>query len=196
MKKILTDVDGVLLWWEPAFHKWMEVRAQHPLERQDTYNIHEMYPTLSQDEARYIMREFGNSSWMGFLEPLRDAQDGVYELQKLGYIFDVITSLSKDPYTARLRTMNLRNEFGETAFSEFIYLDTGQDKTETLMQYKDTGYYWIEDKPQNCDAGLKAGLQPIIIDHPYNRWYDNPLVFRVSTWAEIVDIVKNEKTCK
>lgn len=196
MKKILTDVDGCLLYWEEAFHEWMQVRAQHPLERRDTYYIEEMYPSLSQDEAQYFIREFGNSSWMGFLDPVRDAQQGVAKLVESGYVFDCITSLSKDPYTGKLRTMNLENCFGKEAFDQFVYLDTGEDKTEALSKYKGTGYYWIEDKPANCEVGLSQGLQPIIIDHPHNQGYENPNVFRVTNWSEIVDIIVNEKSCK
>lgn len=196
MKKILTDADGVLLWWEPAFHDWMKTRCPHPLEKRGTYSISEMYPALSTDKAEAIVREFGNSSRMGFLDPVRDAQQGVSELVKHGYTFDCITSLSTDPYTCALRKMNLRNLYGKDTFEEFVFLDTNASKTQALREYQDTGHYWIEDKPANCDSGLKCGLQPILIDHPYNQWYDNPNVFRVSTWAEIVEIVLNQKMCK
>ena len=193
MKKILTDCDGVLLYWEEAFHQWMQQRHQHPLERRDTYQIHEMYPSLAKDEAIFLLREFGNSSWMGFLDPVRDAVSGVNALVNHGYVFDCITSLSVDPCTTKLRTMNLNTVFGKGSFDQFIYLDTGADKTEVLKEYAGTNYYWIEDKPENCEVGLEFGLQPILVSHPHNQYYENSKVFRVETWAEIVDIVLKQK---
>ena len=193
MKKILTDVDGCLLYWEVAFHQWMEQHEQHPLDRIDTYNIHEMYPTLSRDQAIHTMKEFGNSSWMGFLDPLRDAKEGVARLVEHGYIFDIITSLSADPFTAKLRTMNLNDHFGAKSFNRYVYLAMGSTKDHVLKQYEGTGYYWVEDKPENAEAGLAFGLQPIIIDHPHNQWYSHPKIFRVTTWDEIADIVINNK---
>jgi len=193
MKKILTDVDGVCLWWEPAFHHWMARREQHPLDRQDTYNVHEMYPSMSQQEAVRTMREFCNSSWIGFLDPLRDAKTGIAALVAQGYTFDVITSLSTDPCTTQLRTMNLNNHFGIEAFDKYTYLPQGASKEKALAQYAGTGYYWLEDKIENAEAGLEFGLQPILIDHPYNRWYSHPKIFRVTTWAQVVDIILNDK---
>ena len=194
MKKILTDVDGCLLYWEEAFHRWMAQREQHPLDRRDTYYIHEMYPSMSQQQAVYTMTEFSNSSWIGFLDPLRDAVTGVSALVEQGYTFDIITSLSTDPNTTQLRTMNLATHFGASTFNQYAYLAQGASKEAALAPYAGTGYYWIEDKPENAEAGLEFGLQPILIDHPHNQWYDHPQIPRVQNWAEIADIILNSKT--
>jgi hypothetical protein len=193
MKKILTDVDGCLLYWEEAFHRWMAQREQHPLDRRDTYYIHEMYPSMSQQQAVYTMTEFSNSSWMGFLDPLRDAVTGVSALVEQGYTFDIITSLSTDPNTTQLRTMNLANHFGANTFNQYAYLAQGASKEAALAPYAGTGHYWIEDKPENAEAGLEFGLQPILIDHPHNQWYSHPKIFRVTTWEQVADIILNNK---
>jgi FMN phosphatase YigB (HAD superfamily) len=193
MKKILSDVDGVMLLWEPAFHRWMAQR-NHVLDAQDTRAIHQMYPALTRDEGYRMMTEFANSSWIGFLEPERDAKQGIAELVWQGYIFDVITSLGTDPYTTQLRTMNLNDQFGSASFDKYVYVEMGASKAAALAPYAGTGYYWIEDKPENAEAGLDLGLQPILIDHPHNQWYDHPQIFRVSTWKEVVDIILNSKT--
>jgi hypothetical protein len=193
MKKILSDVDGVMLWWEESFHQWMAQREDYLLDRRDTYYVHEMYPGMSQQEAVRTMREFSNSSRIGFLDPLRDAKAGIATLVEQGYTFDIITSLSIDLCTTQLRTMNLDNHFGASTFSRHVYLSQGASKEKALAPYADTGYYWLEDKPENAEAGLEFGLQPILIDHPYNRWYSHPKIFRVKTWAQVVDIILNDR---
>ena len=66
-----------------------------------------------------------------------------------GYVFHCITSLSKDENAQELRRMNLKKLFGKTAFDKFIFLDTGADKDEALLPYKDSGLWWIEDKIDN-----------------------------------------------
>lgn len=194
MLKILTDCDGVLLDWETSFHNWMLARNYNAV-RKDTYHINEMYK-VSREEGKKQVTEFNNSAWMVGLNSFRDAVSGVAELKKAGYTFDVITSLSKDPYAWYLRKLNLESHFGMNTVSDLICLDTGADKDDALAKYEGTGYWWIEDKPENCDTGLKFGLRPILIDHLHNRWYNNPNVIRVSNWAEIVGIILDERTSR
>jgi len=190
MKKILTDCDGVLLDWESAFHDWMVEKGYSKVVH-GTYNLAVAYD-LPTDSKHDIVREFNDSAWMCCLPVLRDADQGVAKLFDHGYRFDVITSLSLDPYAKKLRWMNLDTHLGSDAFDELICLDTGADKDDALAVYKDSGLWWIEDKPENCDAGLRAGLRPILIDHLHNRWYNNPDVIRVKDWAELVEVVLND----
>ena len=187
MKKILTDCDGVLLDWEVAFHKWMSAKGYNKVVH-GIYDLDVAY-NIPSHEKRNVVREFNESAWMGFLPVLRDALPGVARLVEAGYTFDVITSLSLDEKAKMLRISNLENIFGKNVFDEVICLDTGADKDEALSAYADSGLWWIEDKPENCDAGLKAGLRPILIDHAHNQFYDNPEVIRVKTWAKLADVV-------
>lgn len=192
MKKILTDCDGVLLDWETPFHDWMKVRGY---DKQDaiTYHMHELYPGMAKHDAKRLVKEFCNSSWIVGLPVLGDADWGVARLFDHGYRFDVITSLSLDPFSKKLRWINIDEMLGGDAFEELVCLDTGADKDDALSQYEGTGYWWIEDKPENCDTGLKYGLRPILIDHPHNRWYDNPDVVRVNNWKEICKVIIGEQ---
>lgn len=192
MKKILTDCDGCLLDWESAFHSWMKEKGYDKVDA-TSYHIHVMYEHLARDEAKRLVKEFNDSAWMCCLPIFRDADHGVSTLFEHGYRFDVITSLSLDPYAKKLRWMNLDDRLGDDAFDQLICLDTGADKDDALAEYAGTGYWWIEDKPENCDTGLKFGLRPILIDHPHNQWYDNPTVVRVNNWKEIVELILNEE---
>ena len=187
MKKILTDVDGVLLDWESTFHEWMSNKGYSKVVN-GTYDLDISY-NLHKDNKHDLVREFNDSAWMCCLPVLRDARSGVARLVDAGYEFDVITSLSIDPYAKVLRQQNLDLHFGKDPWAELVCLDTGADKDEALAVYKDSRLWWIEDKPENCDAGLRAGLCPILIDHLHNRWYDNPDVIRVYTWKELCEVI-------
>jgi len=99
----------------------------------------------------------------------------------------VITSLSLDKNAQRLREKNLRKLFGN-AIENIICLDTGADKDTALAPYKDSGMYWIEDKPANADVGHYLGLKSVLIEHGHNMHHvcDYP---KVKDWKEIYKIV-------
>jgi hypothetical protein len=69
-----------------------------------------------------------------------------------------------------------------------VYLDCGADKDEALAKYKETGCYWIEDKPENAMAGQKVGLNSLLMAHGHNVNYDGAHV-RVQNWKEIYEII-------
>lgn len=187
MKTILTDIDGVVFDWESAFHKFME-RKGYSVVNPNIYSVASIFD-ISKVEAKELTREFNESGTIGYLKPLRDAKRYVKLLIEKGYEFQGITSLSTNEFAGRLRRYNLDNEFG----SDFncTCLDTGSDKDEELSKYS-PGHWWIEDKPDNCDAGLNAGHKVILVDHLYNRTYNNKDVIRVSSWKEIHDIITGE----
>ena len=74
-------------------------------------------------------------------------------------------------------------------FEEIICLDTGADKDEELAKYAGSEYYWIEDKYANCEAGLRCGLRPILMEHGHNMEYSHPMIPRVKNWKEIYEIM-------
>ena len=82
---------------------------------------------------------------------------------------------------------NLENVFGKGVFKELVCLDTGADKDEALAEYEGSGFYWLEDKTENAECGLKFGLKSILIHHPHNVDCDNPDVIVCEDWSDIVD---------
>lgn len=186
---ILTDADGVLLDWEYSFDVWMR---QHGFNKVDggnlKYNIGTRYG-IDAEQGRKLIKIFNESAHMGFLPPLRDAMYYVKRLhEEHGYVFHCITSLTTDENAQELRRMNLKKLFGETAFEKFVFLETGADKDDALEPYRNSGYYWIEDKIINAKVGYDLGLKSMLMEHGHNM--DADIVFpKVKNWREIYDII-------
>jgi hypothetical protein len=80
----------------------------------------------------------------------------------------------------------------KTAFTKFIILETGADKDEVLEKYRDKGYWWIEDKITNAEAGHSVGLKSLIMEHGHNMDFDHPEIPRVKNWKEIYERIVGE----
>lgn len=188
-KLILTDADGVMLDWEWAFSIWMQERGYTLTEgAKKSYWLHDHYNELEQKDAKKMVKQFNESAAIGFLPALRDSAHYVRQLhEEHGYVFRVITSLSLDKNAQKLREMNLHKIFGD-AIESVICLDTGSDKDAALAPYKDSGMYWIEDKPQNADCGHELGLKSILIEHGHNMAHDCTYPI-VKNWAEIYSVI-------
>lgn len=196
MKKkiIVTDVDGVILNWEDAFQVWMEHQGfKKVLKHKLIYNAASQF-NLSKEEGKKWVRLFNQSAAIGFLPPLRDAQEILTLLNKnYGYRFVVCTSLSNDKAAQELRTRNLQKYFGDI-FEEFVYLDTGADKDEALYKLakKYRGCLWVEDKVENADAGAKVDFEPVVMEHGYNM-NENHEHFVAKNWEDIyLHIIKRK----
>ena len=193
-KIILTDCDGVILDWEEGFSVWMEHHGHKKVDGyQYLYNIGERYG-MSSEAGNKLVKQFNESAAIGFLPPLRDAQFFVKKLhEQHQYKFICITSLSLDPYARQLRMRNLKKLFGD-AFLEVICLDTGADKDDILMEYgmKYPGNYWIEDKPENVNWGIDAGLNGILIEHGHNMDYTGQANV-VLNWEEIYNLITQKE---
>lgn len=186
-KIILVDCDGVMLDWEFAFENWM-AKHGYDVVSKDEYKVDLKYG-LSKQVKHRLVRMFNESAQIRKLPPLRDAIKYIKKLHSdHGYVFHCISSLSTDEYAQHLRTKNLREMFGDSVFDKFVYLDTGADKDDALIDYKDTDCYWVEDKPANADLGIEMGLDSILMAHAHNSSYDGDAL-RVSNWKEIYETI-------
>jgi FMN phosphatase YigB (HAD superfamily) len=189
-KVILTDCDGVILDWVYAFDQWM-ARHDYKIIDNSQYQMDQKYG-LDAKEAKRLVRMFNESAAIRKLPPLRDAIKYIRKLhEEHGYIFHAITSLSTDQYACHLRTKNLRELFGDTAFEKYVYLDTGADKDDELVKYQGTGCWWIEDKPENVDCGLRFGLNSVLINHNFNQNYTGNAP-TVQNWKEIYNLITGQ----
>ena len=190
---ILTDVDGVLLEWENHFTKWMVSRGYKLKDNfVSEYNMQKRFEDHNLNIKTEI-REFNKSAWMGTQPPMPESQTWVKLLHAEGWTFIPISSQTSDIPAQELRKRRLEELFGEYAFYNFHILETGQDKDDVLAEFHGTGLWWIEDKWTNAYAGLKYGLKPLFVDHPYNREYSHPDITRVNNWQDIHKIVTGKK---
>tara|TARA_B110000240_G_C13217228_1_gene332995 strand:+ start:16 stop:594 length:579 start_codon:yes stop_codon:yes gene_type:complete len=187
-KLILTDIDGVFLRWDTAFTKWMDQQGyQEQPGANYEYDISKKFSLDSKNQGHKLVRQFNESAWMGYLTPMEGAIEYATKLRKEGYHFAGLTSMSTDEYAGKARRLNLLEHF-ETAFTSCQCIETGADKDEYLTQWE-PGHWWIEDKPENAVAGIKAGHKSILITHPYNKDFEYPGLIRANDWKEIYEII-------
>lgn len=186
-KVILVDCDGVLLDWVYSFDQWMK-RHGYTEVCDKSYDVSVRYG-IEKSEAKKLIRMFNESATIRKLPPHLDAIKYVKKLhEEHGFIFHAITSLSTDCYAQHLRTKNLIELFGPTAFEKYVYLDTGADKDGVLVDYAGSQCIWIEDKPENADVGLSLGLDSLLMAHNHNADY-NGRAKRVQNWKEIYEYI-------
>jgi hypothetical protein len=186
---ILVDCDGVLLDWEPFFFHFAKEKYGHEVVHEKQYNVGKALG-LTPREGRKLVSEFNNSEAMTSLSPLRDAVKYIRKLfTEHGYQFHVITSQTKNPYAQAYRIYNLEKLFGEDVFHGFTILDQGADKDKELAKWKDTGCYWVEDKPANYTAGEELGLTPILMGHQHNVGFEGTVRWN---WKEIYNEITGE----
>ena len=187
---ILVDADGVLLNWEYAFNVWMETHGFTKIPGSEfNYDIGDRYG-IDKEQAKKLIKIFNESAAIGFLPPLRDAMHYVKRLhEEHGYVFHCITSLSTDVNAQKLREMNLRKLFGDTAFERVVCLATGANKDHALSYYKNSGCWWVEDKPENVLVGQGLGLRGILMEHGHNMHFYHEDIPVVKDWKEIYSII-------
>lgn len=185
-KVILTDCDGVLLDWVEGFQRFMNEQGyEQKLSADFAYHFEDEYG-ITRSEMTNKIREFNESEGMKTLKPIKNAELWIPRFEKLGYKFHVITSMTDDEQAQHWRMENLVKVFGNV-FTCFTFLDTGDDKDDILKQAKSispTAEYWIEDKPANVEAGVRAGFKSILIDHVYNQ-ESNGGGLRLGDWEDI-----------
>ena len=193
-KVILADCDGVLVDWEWAFNVWMQEHGFEPVPGNKlNYDMDVRYG-IPKEQVRKLIRLFNESAAIGFLPALRDAMYYVKRLhEEHGYVFHCITSLSRDENAGKLREMNLSKLFGNQAFERIVCLDTGADKHEALEEYKDSGCWWLEDKPENAVVGHAAGLRSLLVEHGHNMHFYHKGITTVKNWKEIYQLITNQE---
>ena len=193
-KLILTDADGVLLDWEWAFNVWMQEHGFEEVPGSKLNYDMSMRYGIPKEQVKKLIRLFNESAAIGFLPALRDAMYYVKRLhEEHGFRFHCITSLSLDPNAQKLREMNLNKLFGTSAFERIVCLDTGADKDEVLQEYEGTGCYWLEDKIENAEAGYRAGLRSLLVEHGHNMHHYHEGITIVKNWKEIYQLITDQE---
>lgn len=187
-KLMLVDCDGVLADWEWGFDRYMASKGYKMQPGGEAEYLMDRRFYCDRATARREIKEFNESSAIAFLPPLRDAVEYVRKLHSEGWKFTCITSLSSLGSAHDFRRRALDRDFGEGVISELVCLPTGADKHDALEPYRDSGLYFVEDKPENADVGHAMGLRSILMKHGHNTDHECPYP-KVSNWREIYAIV-------
>ena len=119
----------------------------------------------------------------------------VTELRNRGYRFSLITSIGNSRSTYVCRASNLQYYFGHF-YDDLICLEMGSSKFKTLEEWKNSGNFWIEDHPENAEAGLQLGLKPILVEHDYNSDHHGSDKFYTvgldNAWEDIYNYILQE----
>ncbi len=189
---ILVDADGVLFDWEWGFDQFMRSQGYEVRPGgEDEYLMHLRY-TCDERTARQKIQEFNESPTIAFLPPLRDAVEYVQRLRNEGWHFHCITSLSHLESAWDFRKKALDRKFGPGTIEKLTCLPTGADKDQALKPFKDSGLWWVEDKPENADVGHALGLRSILVRHGHNADH-HPEYPVVNNWQEIYELVTNDR---
>lgn len=188
-KTILVDCDGVLLEWLAPFQSYIEKQG-YVKKIEGEYSISKSYGVPYNEMKRHVCN-FNKSEKISCLEPMRDAVEFVNKLHNEGYKFHVISSQTDDKIGRIYRRYNLLKVFGDVFHNidEIELLSCGADKDEALSKYKDSGMYWIEDKPINAQVGNALGLRSLLMKHDHNEDYLNEDIPLVNDWSEIYEII-------
>ncbi|MFA7408388.1 MAG: hypothetical protein WCY93_11290 [Anaerolineaceae bacterium] len=183
---ILSDVDGVMLWWVKAFDAWMEAQGYEKISQTD-YSTDLTYG-VGEQEGRDLAQRFNESRAFRNLEPMPDSFHYMNRLNKeFGFRFHCITSVPDSVQGVRLR--NLKRIFGDLIY-KVDCVGRSAMKGPILEQYKDTGLFWLEDKYTNAKMGDDLGLNALLFDQHYNVTMPQD-VQRVSGWKEVYQIVRD-----
>ena len=188
---ILTDCDGTIVDWNKAFEDFMHRKGYPKIPGTDQDYSIVVRHNVSDQQTKEFVTEFNESSQISTLEPFADSVEYIKKLSNKGFRFIAVTSVSDLPQVKHYRTQNLKNLFGDI-FDEIHCLEMGACKSNILLKWANTGYFWIEDHKIQAESGRIAGLQPILINHPYNSDYTDALFPKVSCttpWKEIYKII-------
>lgn len=198
-KTIFTDIDGVVLDWNAAFHEYMGEKG-YEIDTFDatSYNVALRYD-ITKKEKKALVDEFNGGPWMEKLVPFRGSKPAIQNLRRIGYEFVAITSQTADVRGMMHRRNNLVHHFGLDAFKEIVILPTGETKYHILKHFAEhhPGALWLEDKRENAMDGMTHGFHSVLFRHEYNKHLETDGVFRsevgdipvVHGWGDVIEIL-------
>ena len=192
-KMLLCDIDGVLLNWADGFNDWIH-DYKHPADqdknfikdnvKDNTYCIAERYG-IPLDTITYYIKMFNESNSFSSLKPLdKTVPHFVHNLNHAGWKIQTVSSYS-ETVNARIARIENLNKYFPTSIHHQIGLD--KSKLELLKHLKtDTQreMVFIDDKPDNVQDGIDAGIETFLLLTSYNKT-DKLANTHGRTWPEI-----------
>lgn len=157
-KKILCDVDGVVLNWLSKLPEYLVKRGHDPEPAIRAYSHgefigHSEITGLPEEEAFQLILDYNESEYIKYLTPFKDALAVVNVLKK-EYDFVAVTAIGREGKSSLYRLENL-NFWYPNAFKDIHVVNLGESKKDILASYEKT--FFIDDSPNYCAEGKAAG---------------------------------------
>lgn len=180
-KLILTDVDESVLEYCNPFQMYVESKGIKTYDRLiDVYTM-EAFLRVPHEEARVHIEAFAELD-TDVQPPLPCAKEVLPKLHAAGYDFSAITACGLDPVFRLKRWKGLERTFGFNWLDCHV-VDLRASKGDALALHPPA--VWVEDHFNHAVTGAEMGHRTFLLDKPYNRGNDHPLVTRVNDWHEI-----------
>lgn len=199
-KRILTDVDGVLLDWVSGMKSYLENEMGFVVDDEEIrrgFFISE-WLNISRDEASKIVADYHASDYFKNLNSIRNAETVLKDLGENGYRFVAITS-ALNPYSTERqhiikqnRMDNLTKLFGHIFDDvELVCIQT-ECKSDFLKKYDAT--WWVEDHVENAIIGQDIGHKSLVMHSDYfefEKAHERKIPV-IQCWQEASLIIKKD----
>ena len=190
MKKLLLDVDGVILDYTNQVDKYvLDIFGLKNIN--GNWNLATRYE-ISSEFAKGIMLSFENSIYFQRLPPIEYSVDYLKMLRREGYSIRCVTKVSQNTNTVNNRRINLINAFGDI-FNDIIHVGITGSKKE---YFTDPDEIFIEDSFSNLLEAKKCGYNKLIyipngINNVSIHEIDEAKIKYTSNWIEIYKTIQN-----
>lgn len=196
---ILTDIDECCIKYHESFESWLRenpillerLDVQMPPDDSHLHLKQDMEEWLDIDcgKISVLIELFSKSEQFRNIPPGWESETFIPLLQDRGYKFIAITSAGSSSIVKESRISNLERYF-PGAFSTVHCIDWVDSKENYLKWYRPT--WWVEDRIENAELGLKYCHKPFIINNVHNQGTLPEGIKRVSSWRNIYDCITDD----
>ncbi|MBO8129188.1 MAG: hypothetical protein H0Z39_08330 [Peptococcaceae bacterium] len=180
-KSIAIDIDGVIADSLPALLEELNAYFGHNLTADDvtTYDICRVYGINKNQLAQFLADK--ERLLIGKPAPVSGAKEYAAKLRKLAKV--ILITARSEKY--RQDTESWLKKHG-IVYDELIMLGH-RGKIQTCREQDAAAI--VEDNPDTAREAAEAGIPVVLVDAPYNRNVEHPLIRRAATWPEIYEAV-------
>jgi len=160
MATVMGDLDGVMYPFSTGFHAWAQ--AEHGRELPIVGNWH-FYREWGWHDDFFVaeLRRFAAAGGFGDQEPLPGSMELVDSIVGAGHSFNIVTDRPEEGHADTAW-------WCENYLPSHTTLTFSRDKT-VFMQFDDGPYFGIDDRTENVQALLAAGVEAYLYDRPWNE---------------------------
>lgn len=177
MAAVMWDNDGVVSGWVDNFYPWLCERegwVQTDWEIWHHYRNHEMH------DAEFVeaLKEYAAAGGFADQTMFPGVREAIQRIKEAGHTQHMVTDR---PDAAHADTA----WWVHTYVPEIDTLTFSRDKT-VFKEYDDGPYFAIDDRVENVESMIAAGINAVLLDQPWNRQSDLPRVYTAEEFAELV----------